>query len=84
MKRKQLPDFATPSTRQLRELWRKYPDDVAVHNACLEMERMREVFMEIEAYRRGGAVLAGGNAQNAGRAGKAAHADGARAVTPGD
>jgi hypothetical protein len=51
MKRKQLPDFATPSTRQLRELWRKYPDDVAVHNACLEMERMREVFMQIEAYR---------------------------------
>jgi hypothetical protein len=51
MRRKPLPDFATPTTRQLRELWRKYPDDAAVHSACLEIERMRGVFMEIEAYR---------------------------------
>jgi len=51
MRREPLPDFATPSTRQLRELWRKYPDDEAVRSACLEIERMRQVFVEIEAYR---------------------------------
>jgi len=27
MRREPLPDFATPSTRQLRELWRKYPNE---------------------------------------------------------
>jgi hypothetical protein len=51
MPRKQLPDFPSPTTRQLRELWRKYPDDTAVQRACLEIERMRGVFLEIEAYR---------------------------------
>jgi hypothetical protein len=51
MPRKPLPDFTTPTTRQLRELWRKYPDDEMVHNACLEIERLRQVFKEIEAYR---------------------------------
>jgi hypothetical protein len=51
MRRKPLPDFITPTTRQLRELWRKYPDDEVLHSACLEIERMRQVFKDIEAYR---------------------------------
>jgi hypothetical protein len=41
MPRKSLPEFTSPSSRQLRELWRRYPDDEAVHRACLEIERMR-------------------------------------------
>jgi len=51
MPRKQLPDFPSPTTRQLRELWRKYPEDTAVQRACMEIERMRQVFLEIESYR---------------------------------
>jgi hypothetical protein len=44
MPRKKLPDFASPATRQLRELCRKYPDDTAVQHACLEIERMRGAY----------------------------------------
>ncbi|OTP69475.1 hypothetical protein [Caballeronia sordidicola] len=51
MPRKQLPEFPSPTTRQLRELWRKYPEDTAVQRACMEIERMRQVFLEIESFR---------------------------------
>jgi hypothetical protein len=29
----------------------KYPEDTAVQRACMEIERMRRVFLEIESYR---------------------------------
>jgi hypothetical protein len=50
MPRRSLPDFETPTTAELRRLWRKH-DDPALRRLMLEIERMRRVFVEIEAYR---------------------------------
>jgi hypothetical protein len=78
MRREPLPDFATPSTRQLRELWRKYPDDEAVRSACLETERMRRVRGDRGLPGGRGAVLEGRDAQHG-----AAYADGGGTIVPG-
>lgn len=50
MSGKHLPNFETPTTAELRRLWRKH-DDPALRRLMLEIERMRRVFVEIEAYR---------------------------------
>ncbi|MFM0020924.1 hypothetical protein [Paraburkholderia azotifigens] len=50
MRSRNLPDFETPTTAELRRLWREH-DDPTLRRLMLEIERMRRVFVEIEAYR---------------------------------
>lgn len=51
MLRHPLPDVATPSTRELRELWRRYPDD-QVRRLILEIVRLRHQLEDVESYRK--------------------------------
>ncbi|MFP3638096.1 hypothetical protein [Paraburkholderia sp. SIMBA_054] len=46
MPRRSFSDFETPTTAELRRLWRKH-DDPAIRRLMLEIERMRRVFIEI-------------------------------------
>lgn len=46
-----LPDNICPTADTLRALWHKYPDDAEVHNAILELVRMRQLLEDVEGYR---------------------------------
>ena len=50
MTRHNLPDFASPSTENLRELYRKSDDDL-VRCTVLEVIRLRDLIIEIDGYR---------------------------------
>ncbi|HEY1998786.1 hypothetical protein [Paraburkholderia sp.] len=48
--RQKLPDFASPTTDQLRELYR-HSDDEIVRRAVLEVIRLRDLVEQIDGYR---------------------------------
>lgn len=50
MRKRDLPDFASPTTELLRELYRKYDDDL-VRRTVLEVIRLRNLNKEIEEFR---------------------------------
>jgi hypothetical protein len=52
MPRKPLPDFESPTTAEMRLLWRAYPDE-NVHRLMLEIERLRDLLLTIDHYREG-------------------------------
>lgn len=51
MSRKPLPEIVTPSTRELREFWRSYPNDEVVRRLIIEVVRLRRQIEEVEYYR---------------------------------
>jgi hypothetical protein len=50
MPRHQLPDFASPSTENLRELYRRSDDDLT-RRTVLEVIRLRDLVIEIDSFR---------------------------------
>jgi hypothetical protein len=50
MTRHNLPDFASPSTEKLRELYRRSDDDLTRRTA-LEVIRLRDLVIEIGSFR---------------------------------
>lgn len=50
MPRHHLPDFASPSTEKLRELYRASDDDL-MRRTVLEVIRLRDLIIEIDRYR---------------------------------
>jgi hypothetical protein len=48
--RPKLPDFASPTTERLRELYRR-SDDELVRNTVLEVIRLRELIVKVDSYR---------------------------------
>ncbi|MBN3751624.1 hypothetical protein G3N95_01635 [Paraburkholderia sp. Tr-20389] len=50
MGHKSFPEFETPTTAELPRLWRQHPDP-ALRRLMLGIERIRRLFVEIEAYR---------------------------------
>jgi hypothetical protein len=50
MRTRDLPDFRSPTTERLRELYRKYDDDL-VRRTVLEVIRLRNLNKEIEEFR---------------------------------
>ncbi|MBN3822370.1 hypothetical protein G3O00_01900 [Burkholderia sp. Ac-20384] len=51
MLRQPLPAFQSPSNRELREMWRKYPDGHEVRRLVLEIARCRRQFRDAEELR---------------------------------
>lgn len=52
MSKKSLPEvFLAPTVKELRALWRKYPDDEALRRTLMEIERLRDVIDRIDATR---------------------------------
>ncbi|WP_261532749.1 hypothetical protein [Burkholderia multivorans] len=49
--RKSLPDFQSPTNRELREMWRHYPDGHEVRRLILEIARCRQQFRDVEDLR---------------------------------
>jgi hypothetical protein len=50
MRPKDLPDFIPPTAKEMRLLWRAYPDE-NVRRLMLEIERQRRILREVEYYR---------------------------------
>jgi hypothetical protein len=50
MRKHDLPDFASPTTERLRELYRRYDDDL-LRRTVLEVIRLRDLVAEIDDYR---------------------------------
>jgi len=50
MPRRALPDFSSPTTERLRELYRSSGDEL-VRNTVLEVIRLRELVEQIDGYR---------------------------------
>ncbi|MBR8219609.1 hypothetical protein [Burkholderia vietnamiensis] len=46
-----LPSIQSPTARQLREIWRRYPEGHEVRTLIIEIVRMRRVLDEAEHYR---------------------------------
>ena len=46
-----LPSIQSPTARQLREIWRQYPDGHEVRTLIIEIVRMRQVIAEAEEHR---------------------------------
>ncbi|AJY07043.1 hypothetical protein SB768_08040 [Burkholderia sp. SIMBA_043] len=46
-----LPSIQSPTARQLREIWRRYPEGHEVRTLIIEIVRMRQVLDEAEHYR---------------------------------
>ncbi|MBY4725198.1 MULTISPECIES: hypothetical protein [Burkholderia] len=51
MPRLDLPFFNCPTTRELRAMWRRYPEGHEVRMLILEIVRAREQFKEAESLR---------------------------------
>lgn len=52
MPRLKLPLFQCPTTKELRAIWRRYPDGHEVHRLILEIVRARQQFEEAEDLRK--------------------------------
>lgn len=52
MKRKPLPNLQSPTNRELREMWRRYPDGHEVRRLILEIARCRQRFRDAEDLRK--------------------------------
>jgi hypothetical protein len=50
MRKHNLPDFGSPTTERLRELYRRYDDDL-LRRTVLEVIRLRDLVAEIDEYR---------------------------------
>lgn len=44
-------DFASPSTDEMRGLWKQHPDDEVLHRVLKELHRLRDVIDRIDANR---------------------------------
>lgn len=51
MLRQPLPSFQSPTNRELREMWRSYPDGHEVRRLILEIVRCRSQFRDAEDLR---------------------------------
>ncbi|AYQ38352.1 hypothetical protein QZM64_18850 [Burkholderia cepacia] len=51
MLRQPLPSFQSPTNRELREMWRRYPDGHEVRRLILEIARCRHQFRDAEDLR---------------------------------
>lgn len=51
MTTKPLPEFVSPSSGELRVLWRHYADDPAISRLVLEIVRLRRQMAELERLR---------------------------------
>lgn len=52
MLRKPLPSFQSPTNRELREIWRRYPEGHEVRRLILELARCRQQFRDAEDLRK--------------------------------
>ncbi|MBU9227278.1 hypothetical protein KTE71_13195 [Burkholderia multivorans] len=52
MPRTILPDFESPTNKELREMWRRYPDRHEVRRLILEIMRCRHAFQDAERLRK--------------------------------
>ncbi len=52
MLRQPLPSFQSPTNRELREIWRRYPDGHEVRRLILEIARCRKQFAKAEDLRK--------------------------------
>ncbi|MEB2558804.1 hypothetical protein [Burkholderia cenocepacia] len=52
MVRNSLPEITTPSTHELREIWRSHPNDNTVRRLIVEIVRLRRQIEDAESYRK--------------------------------
>ncbi|AMU14815.1 hypothetical protein A3203_17750 [Burkholderia cenocepacia] len=52
MLRQPLPPFQSPTNRELREMWRRYPEGHEVRRLILEIARCRHQFRDAEGLRK--------------------------------
>lgn len=52
MLRQPLPPFQSPTNRELREMWRRYPEGHEVRRPILEIARCRQQFRDAEDLRK--------------------------------